>query len=216
MGAPICVNWLRLVCLFSFCVYLCLGFEYANILAAQDRPSLPASIQNLPLQKVKLGDNSITAKLTARADITGFPCAAGYITFAPSGNLMTFALAEDANIQGNAIPKGTWVRLDEALKLKFCSFHKNTVIQSHLCRGNGGPKGVSTSFYPSGRLKGFFAPANIDIQGIPCKASHFGPIILFENGGVKECTLSKAQTIGGKSLPKGAQVVLSESGELMQ
>ena len=63
MGTPICANWPKLACLFGLCVCLCLGYEYANILAAQDRPSVPASIQNLPLQKVKLGENSITAKL---------------------------------------------------------------------------------------------------------------------------------------------------------
>jgi hypothetical protein len=206
-----------------FCVNLCPCPEIADallgpeIFADQDKPNIPAAIGGLPLQKIKLlKSGTITALLKAPTTIKGFPCAPGYIHFAPSGNLRAFTLAEATAVQGNDIPKGTWLQLDEALMLKYCSFPTDTMIQGHLCRGTGGPKGVSTSFYPSGRLKGFYAPTSIDIQGIPCKASLFSPIYLFENGRLKECTLSRARTVGGKSLPKGARAIFSESGELLQ
>ena len=77
-------------------------------------------------------------------------------------------------IQGTQIPKGTWVQLNQDLTIRFCSFPGDTNIQGHLCDGGaGGAKGVTTAFYPSGRLSAFFALNDVEIQGIPYFANSY-------------------------------------------
>ena len=105
--------------------------------------------------------------------------------------------------------------LNPDLTLRFCSFPENTNIQGYLCRGgSGGSEGVTTGFYPSGRLQSFFPPKDIEIQGIPCRATPFGPVSLYENGNLKQLTLARDTVIGGRSLDEGQTVVLSERGEV--
>jgi hypothetical protein len=176
---------------------------------------LPDAIRNLPLTKERSSGNGTVAQLTHACLINGFPCAAGWVHFARSGQLRAFNLAESSAMQGNQVPKGTWVRLDDALRLQYCSFPANTEIQGFLCKGGiGGSEGAGTSFYPSGRLKGFSAPQDIVINGIPCQASLFNPIYLHESGNLKACTLFKEAVVGGKNMPEGQIVRLNEKGEV--
>ncbi|MCL1893750.1 MAG: hypothetical protein FWG02_05910 [Holophagaceae bacterium] len=177
---------------------------------------LPESLRGLPLQKIKLYQNAIVAKLETETLINGFPCAAGYVHFTPSGHVKTFFLAKETVIQNNIIPRNTWVELNEEFNLKRCSFPRDTIIQGYLCRGgSGGAKGIRTWFYPSGKLEGFFAPKNIVVNNIPCKSSVFHPVYLYENGSLKECTLARDTIIGGKSFPKGTKIILDHTGEVV-
>ena len=181
-------------------------------IVARDKPKLPA---NLPLTKMRQQGGVTIAQLQSPAQIDGFPCAAGWVHFAESGKLQAFYLGETDTIGGNEIPKGTWVRLYPDLTLRFCSFPENTNIQGYLCRGGfGGSEGVTTGFYPSGRLQSFFPPKDIEIQGIPCRATPFGPVFLYENGNLKQLTLARDIVIEGRSFDEGQTVVLDERGEV--
>jgi hypothetical protein len=62
------------------------------------------------------------------------------------------------------------------------------------------------------RLQSFFPPRDIEIMGIPCRATPFCPVSLYENGDLKECTLSRDFAIGGNSLDEGQTVVLDDHG----
>lgn len=172
-------------------------------------------LKALPLTQVRGQGATTIARLQNPMQIDGFPCDAGWIHFTESGQLRAFTLAETCTIQGNQLPKRTWIRLDPDMAIKFCSFPENANIQGYICRGGmGGSEGVTTSFYPSGRLSGFYPPNDIEIQGIPCKASSFSPINLYENGYLKEFTLSRDAEIGGRALSEGQKVVLDEQGSI--
>ena len=178
----------------------------------RNKPKLPG---NLPLTVVRQQGSVTITKLQSPAQIDGFPCAAGWVHFAESGQLQAFYLGETATVQGHEIPKGTWIRLNPDLTLRWCAFPENTNIQGYLCRGgSGGSEGVTTGFYPSGRLESFFPPKDIEIQGIPCRATPFGPVSLYENGNLKQFTLARDMMVGERALSGGQSVVLSESGEV--
>ena len=182
---------------------------------ASVRHSIPESVQHLPLKQVRHQGNITIAQISVTSQIDGFPCAAGWVHFNQFGRLRAFFLAEESMIQGNQIPKGTWVQLDDGLNLRYCSFPEKTNIQGYVCNGGfGGAEGVSTAFYPSGRLKEFYSPENIVIQGIPCKADALSPIYLFEDGNLKEFTLSEAAVIKGRNMLEGQTVTLNEFGEV--
>jgi hypothetical protein len=178
----------------------------------RDKPKLP---ENLPLTKIRQQGSVTIVQLQSPVQIDGFPCAAGWVHFAESGQLQAFYLGETITIGGNEIPKGTWMRLNPDLTLRFCSFPDNTNIQGCLCRGGlGGSEGVTTSFYPSGRLQSFFPPKDIEIQGVPCRATPLGPVSLYENGNLKQLTLARDMVIEGRSLDEGQTVALGERGEV--
>ncbi len=177
--------------------------------------SVPNTLEHVPLLRVRRSKSVTIARLQSPTQIDGFPCAAGWIHFTDSGRLRAFYLGETSIIQGHQIPEGTWIRLDPDLALHICSFPEDTTIQGHRCDGGfGGSEGVNTSFYPSGRLKAFFAPNDVEIAGIPCKASLFTPIYLHENGNLKEFTIARDTGIGGRALSPWQTVVLSEQGEI--
>jgi hypothetical protein len=180
--------------------------------ATREKPKLP---ENLPLTVVRQQGSVTIAQLQSPVQIDGFPCAAGWVHFAESGQLQAFYLGETVTIEGNEIPKGSWIRLNPDLTLRFCSFPENTNIQGYLCRGGfGGSEGVTTGFYPSGQLQSFFPPKDIEIRGIPCRATAFGPVSLYENGNLKQLTLARDMVIEGRSLDEGQTVTLNERGEV--
>ncbi|MFK7819714.1 MAG: hypothetical protein AB8G99_13425 [Planctomycetaceae bacterium] len=124
-------------------------------------------------------------------------------------------IASDTVIDGITVPAKTWVSFDNDSRLTACHFPGNQTIQEHVCLGTGGGvKGATVKFYPGGRLRLFFSPTDVTVQGIPCKGGLFKYIGLHESGGLKRCTLSKGATIGGKDLPKGTAIELDESGKL--
>ena len=177
--------------------------------------SIPEPVRNLPLKNTKSGPNVIIARLQEETLIDGFSCAADWVHFTRSGQLSKCTLSEDVVVQNNLIPGNTWVVLDEDLNLKYCSFPKDTEIQGYLCKGGaGGSEGTSTAFYHGGRLKAFYAPSNVMIQGIPCGKGFSSPIYLHENGNLKECTTSSNLKIGTLSIPARSDIAISEDGEV--
>jgi hypothetical protein len=49
---------------------------------------------------------------------------------------------------------------------------------------------------------------------MPCQAGPFQPIYLFENGNLKQFTLSQDAIISGRNLSEGQTIVLNEHGEV--
>jgi hypothetical protein len=175
----------------------------------------PKSLAHLPLTQLRKQGAVMIGKLESPMIIDGYPCAANWVHLAESGRLQAFYLSDTCMIQGNQIPKGTWIRLNPDQTIRFCSFPGDTNIQGYICDGGiGGSEGVTTTFYPSGRLSGFYAPNDIEIQGIPCRAGLISGISLHENGYLKAFTLSRDAAIGGRALSAGQRVVLSEDGQI--
>lgn len=80
--------------------------------------------------------------------------------------------------------------------------------------GRGGSEGVTASFYPGGKIESFYTPKDAVIHGIPCQAGPFQIIYLYENGNLKQFTLSQDAVISGRNLSEGQTIVLNEHGEV--
>jgi hypothetical protein len=72
-----------------------------------------------------------------------------------------------------------------------------------------------TGFYPKGRLKYFWPPENLEVDGVPCKATSFQSVSLHENGRLRMCRLSRVATIQGRTLREGEIISLDEEGNLL-
>jgi hypothetical protein len=175
----------------------------------------PEAMAHLPLIGLRQSGSVLIGRLESPMVIDGYPCDASWVHFNQAGRLKAFYLSDACSIQGNRIPKGTWIQLHPDQTVRFCSFPEDTVIQGHLCDGgSGGAEGVTTSFYPSGKLGGFYSPQDVEIQGIPCRASPINGIGLHENGNLETFTLARDTVIGGRSLSAGQRVVLDAQGNV--
>jgi hypothetical protein len=176
----------------------------------------PKSFAHLPLTGTRRSGSILIGQLESPMVIDGYPCDASWVHFSESGKLKAFLLSDTCMIQGNRIPKGTWMRLYPDQTLQSCSFPEDSDIQGYLCDGGfGGSEGVTTGFYPSGRLEAFYSPKDIVVQGFPCKASAFSPIYLHENGKLKKATLARDLVTGGVSLSSWQTVVLDDRGAIL-
>jgi hypothetical protein len=204
--------------IFALLVVFCLsifGPKLSNEMGGRKSHAIPKYIEHLPLSSVRQSGKVTMAQLQKPMQIDGFPCADSWVHFLEPGRLQAFYLAETSTIQGNQIPKGTWVRLRSDQTLQFCSFPEDTIIQGYMCDGGrGGSEGVTTSFYPDGKLSSFYTPKDAVIQGIPCQAGPFQLIQLYESGNLRQFTLSSDAIIGGRSLSEGQTIVLNEHGEV--
>jgi hypothetical protein len=191
----------------------------------------------LPLERIRTNGDFINANLQEATRINGFPCNKGWVQFTKSGRLLTCLTAEDIVFQDNLIPKGTDVLLNEELEITHLIdyFSEDMEIQgfqvSAKSKRLGGTVSTYTTFYPNGRLRQFFSPSNVTIDGIPCRRLNSGwmtmglpkvsnplridtSIALHEDGKVKYCTLSSDAEIGGRSLSAGSEIRVSEDGEV--
>jgi hypothetical protein len=202
------------IALIGCCIWI-LWPKFSKDTIGHKSPTLQKSIDYLPLSHVRRSRNVTIAQLQNPTQIDGFSCAAGWIHFSESGHLQAFYLAENSTIQDNQLPKGTWIRLRADQTLQLCFFPKETIIQGYMCDGGrGGSEGVTTSFYPGGRLESFYTPKDAVIHGIPCQAGPFQPIYLYENGNLKQFTLSQDSIISGRNLSEGQTIVLNDHGEV--
>lgn len=167
----------------------------------------------------KLGQDQKTGNyvgvLAEDTEIEGFPCKQGWAHFDPNMGLRSFASSKPIDNGVSTIPTGTWIRLGSGAYPRTCAFPGDTKIQDFLCRGTGGPKGVQVGFYPSGRLRCFFAPDSVEIDGVPCKGSVFHIIRLHENARLQECVLSQDTVIDGKSYRRGRKLRFNAQGEVL-
>ncbi len=117
------------------------------------------------------------------------------------------------------IPQDTWVEQNKDGVVTVCSFPHDTEVQGHLCRGGGwlggGAEGVQTSFYADGALKEFFLRQDTVIQDIPCQATVFASIQLYENGRLKACILGEKLVREGHTYDKGTRLEFDSNGRII-
>jgi hypothetical protein len=201
--------------LFVACSFWFFRSQRVSETGGRQRLAKSKSFAHLPLIQLREQGAVTIGRLESPMVIDGYPCDANWVHFAESGRLKAFYLSDACMIEGNRIPKGTWVQLNPDLTVRFCSFPEDTTIQGILCDGGvGGSEGVMTSFYPSGKLASFFLPKDSVIQGMPCKAGVLRSISLYENGNLKQFTLSGDAVLGGRTLSEGQTVVLGEGGDI--
>lgn len=157
-----------------------------------------------------------TGYMSEKHSIHGFPCEEGWIHFKEDWQLASFQLSKDFRYKNTLYPAHTWFHFpshDDQPRY-ICSFPQDYEVQGYLCGGSGGYKGTHTVFYESGKLKSFFAPEDVIIAGVPCEASLFVSIKLFENGNIKSCKLAEDYQANGKAYKRGKTVEFDISGNL--
>ena len=166
---------------------------------------------------------TILGQLASNTDIEGFPCKEGWVHFYDDYKLQNFTNYKEIEIDGVIIPKDTWVELTQDGVLDLCAFPENRIVQDHLVYGSGGSKGAHTTFYTDsenrGKLKSFFSPEDVVIDGIPCNGGLFGKLFdlikLHPDGSLKYCTLSKNTTINGERYKKRDVITLDENRKII-
>lgn len=149
--------------------------------------------------------------------VGGRACRAGWLHLYPDGTPAAFTAAQEIVLPRVTIPAGTWVNQSPDGVVTTCAFPEDTLVQGHLCRGTGGPKGVQVAFYPDGALRQFFLASAATIDGVPCDPSLTrGVVELHENGRLKSCRLGQALERDGRKLRKGARITLSPDGRIQR
>ncbi|MEN8125553.1 MAG: hypothetical protein ABFR32_10525 [Bacteroidota bacterium] len=144
--------------------------------------------------------------------VEGYPCHKK-IVFTRNWKLRQFLLAENHFMLGAEFPKES--RIIFGKDHISCFLGKDTQINGYLCNGNYAKwysTGISTSFYPSGKLKCFYPDDDVEINNILCKSSPFAGVCLHENGNLKQCKLTKDEIINGKEYKKNTELIFDETG----
>ena len=159
---------------------------------------------------------TIIGYMTENQDIHGFPCEKGWIHFKQNWQLQSFQLSKEFTINNTLLPAHTWIHLPyhEGQTGYVCSLPHDYKIQGYLCGGSGGYKGTHTGFYNSGKLRNFFPPKDVTVDGVPCEASPFMFVGLYENGHIKSCKLSEEFHIDGKTIKKGEIIEFNENEQV--
>lgn len=159
---------------------------------------------------------TIIGYMTENHNIQGYPCEKGWIHFRSNWELLSFQLSEKYTYNGIELPAKTWIHkpYHEGTKNYVISLPYDMEIQGHLCDGSGGYKGTHTGFYESGKLRSYFAPKDVVIDGVPCKSTLFENINLYENGKLQQCKLSKDYERNSKKYKKGSILSFDENGNV--
>jgi hypothetical protein len=162
---------------------------------------------------------SRSEKLDAPHDIEGVPCAKR-VSYDAGGRLKTCTLARDWTfVNGLQLPKGSQVSVDAQLRPETVFLPSNTVLDGHLCAGDGSHDAM-TNFHPNGRLRFCNLAEPQTIQGIPCQKSTFwiwvtqggAGTYFHDNGMLKQCLLADDVTIEGRTFKKKQHIALDREG----
>lgn len=157
------------------------------------------------------------------AEIQGYPCAAGYAWFYDGGALNSCRLARDVSFGEARAGAGSWIYLTSDGKPQSVFLRHDTRIGPATCMGSAmGREGITTVFFPSGKLKLCFLADDQEIQGVPCVHGGFFSELFggdastkfYENGELRACRLSRAATVRGKRFARGARVEFDEQGRI--
>jgi hypothetical protein len=175
------------------------------------------TVQGVAFSKVRVEDSGLVIGLLKEDTlIGGRPCKRGWVHLNAKGVPVGFTAAREIDVGRLKIPADTWVFQNQDGVVTVCAFPGDTEVQGHLCRGNGGPKGVQAAFYADGALKQFFLRRDTRIENIPCRAGIFGESIeLHENGRLKACVLSEDFMRDGHSYPKGTHLRFDADGRIV-
>lgn len=159
---------------------------------------------------------TIIGYMTENRLIQGYPCEKGWIHFKPDWQLKSFQLSEGYSYKGTLLPAHTWIHLPhhEAQIGYVCSFPFDYMVQGYLCSGSGGYKGTHTGFYDDGKLRSFYPPEDVVVDGVPCKVSLFMNVKFFESGKIKSCKLADDYQADGRTFKKGKFIEFDSSGKI--
>ena len=150
--------------------------------------------------------------------VNGIPCR-GPFTLDEYGELYGFILAEDHTLKGSQIPAGS--RFEGSLyrdgkRSGYMIYLPHPIeVQGYQVRHKAGMEDYKVSFYQNGKLKSFKTDDDIEINDIPCKG---GPknsdIILYPDGRLLSCYLSRDLTSGGNENQEGTRIFLDMDGRI--
>ena len=172
---------------------------------------------DIHFKKISLSDaGTYVGYMTENRSIDGFPCEKGWIHFKSDWQLLSFQLSEAFNYKGTLLPAHTWVHFPYHAEQTgyVVSFPDDYEVQGHLCGGSGGYKGTHTGFYESGKLRSFFPPDDVVVDDIPCKASKFASVGLYEDGSIKSCILSADYEANGIQYEEGQILEFGQNGSV--
>ena len=154
--------------------------------------------------------------MTDNNTIQGFPCERGWIHFKKDWRLLSFQLSEDFMYNETLVPAHTWFHFPYHANRSgyIYSFPHNYKVQGYVCGGSGGYKGTHTGFYESGKLRSFFPPEDVFVGGVPCEASLFANVNLYENGNIKSCRLAEDYQVDGVFYKRGKTVEFDKDGKV--
>lgn len=136
-----------------------------------------------------------------------------------NGRLDECPLAADTIINGHVLPRGTWVRLDDAGRLSGAWLPRDVLVQGLPCHGTG-YKGWSVMFHPNGRLRECFPARDLLVFGVPCRGGGrflrelrgSTMVVLHDDGSLASCRLSRAFTVAGVTHRAGTRLALERLG----
>jgi hypothetical protein len=132
--------------------------------------------------------------------LQGYPCAKGHTWFFLDGPMRRCTVDREVAFGEATIPAGSLIALTREGKPDFVQLSHDTVIAGSICGGGGRlgvAEGLTTSFYPSGKLKQCFLAADQTVQGVPCMNGGFfgdgmgGGAKFREDGSLASCKLTK-------------------------
>jgi hypothetical protein len=155
----------------------------------------------------------IVGLLKKETIINGYSCAADLVNFTKDFKLQLFKLAKPYQLEKTIINKSTWVSLKRNGRYT-CVLPEDTIIQGHLCIGNGEQDGIPVSFDNEGNLRSFFSPSDIKIGKIFCAGGKSDEIGLLKNGALEFCTLSIDHNINDVKYEQGSIVSFDFNGNV--
>jgi len=180
---------------------LALLFVPSGCAAPQDPADLPFRTRSILRHE---NGSMQRAQLLAPADIRGLRCQ-NWVWWHDNGRLDSVELARDERVQGHDLPACTRVFFDAEGFLAHAWLSRDAVIDGWPCRGRWK---IDTAFHPNGRVKAFFPPRAMRIDGLACAATVFHPVYLNPDGSLRECKLADDAVIDGRRLRRGDVVQL--------
>jgi hypothetical protein len=143
---------------------------------------------------------TVRKTLDKLTELQGYPCAKGYAWFFLDGPMRRCTVDREVAFGEATVPAGSMIALTREGKPDFVQLSHDTVIAGSNCGGGGWlglAEGLTTSFYPSGKLKQCFLASDQTVQGVPCMNGGFfgdgmgGGTKFREDGTLASCRLAK-------------------------
>jgi hypothetical protein len=197
--------------------YAAVLLAFASALLVAGCEGRDMAVNGVHLSNARTSESGLViGQLKDDAVIGDRPCKHGWVQIDANGVPVGFTASREIDLGRFKIPADTWVIQNGDGVVTACAFPQDTEVQGHLCSGGGllgGAEGIQTAFYPDGALKSYFLRADTRIQGIPCMATVFVPVDLYEDGGLKACALSEEIVRDGHTYPKGARLRFDSNGQ---
>jgi hypothetical protein len=160
-------------------------------------------------------------KLESPATYDGIHCGPtgrASAAFYPSGRLESCPLEAASVVGGHALPRGSWVYLEEDGHLRSAWLSHDTKLGAITCKGDGF-QGWSVTFDRDGNVRQCYLARSQVIDGVPCREGSFlgeitgGVSVTFHaNGRLESCGAGRDVTIGGQTFRKRDRVQLNPDG----